>query len=106
MEAVAKLKNPALKARQVQIIGKVVRTRRYQEFTYTTIICPAADEYSKPSIVEIRSNRKFGEKDEIINCVAVLGGFEGKPYETKDKDTGEIGRVTPVTHFLDFVELV
>lgn len=105
MEAVANLKkSPALKPRQVQVTGKVTRTRRYDKFTYTTIICPAADEYSKPQIVEVRSDRKFGERDEVVNIVAVLGGFEGKAYRVTDKDTGEVTSVVPVQHYLDFVE--
>lgn len=105
MEAVAtKAKTPVLGARHVQIQGKVVRTRRYQEHTYTTIICPAADEYSKPQVVEVRSTRKFAEKDDKTNIVALLGGFEGRVYESRDKDTGEVTRVTPVTLYLDFVE--
>lgn len=106
MEAVAKQKTPVLKVRQVHIIGKVVRTRRYQDFTYTTIICPAADEYSKPQVVELRSSRKFAEKDDVTSVVAQLGGFEGKAYESRDKETGEISKVIPVTLYLDFVEVV
>lgn len=103
MEAVATKKAPVLGVRQLQITGKVMRTRRYQEFTYTTIVCPAADEYSKPQVVEVRSVRKFAEKDEVATFVAQLGGFEGKAYESRDKSTGEISRVIPVTLYLDYV---
>lgn len=106
MDAATKVKTPVLKTRQVHITGKVVRSRRYQDFTYTTIICPAADEYSKPQVCELRSTRKFAEKDDVTSVVAQLGGFEGKAYESRDKETGEISRVIPVTLYLDFVELV
>jgi hypothetical protein len=103
MEAVATKKAPVLGVRQLVITGKVIRSRRYQDHTYTTVICPAADEYSKPQVVEVRSSRKFAEKDEVTTFVAQLGGFEGKPYESKDKSTGEISRVIPVTLYLDYV---
>lgn len=103
MEAVATKKAPVLGVRQLQITGKVMRTRRYQEFTYTTIVCPAADEYSKPQVVEVRSARKFAEKDEVATFIAQLGGFEGKAYESRDKSTGEVSRVIPVTLYLDYV---
>lgn len=105
MEALAKAKSPVLALRQVQITGKVIRIRRYQEHTYTTIICPAVDEYSKPQVVELRSSRKFAEKDDVTNVIAQLGGFEGRAYESRDKDSGEISRVIPVTLFLDFVDV-
>lgn len=104
MEATSVKKAPVLKTRQVHIVGKVVRTRRYQEFSYTTIICPAADEYSKPQVVEIRSARKFADKDDVTSVVAQLGGFEGRAYESRDKETGEVNKVIPVTLYLDFVE--
>lgn len=106
MDAVANVKKkPDLKARQVHIVGKVLRSRRWQESTYTTIVCPAADEYSKPQIVEIRGARKFAEKDDVVSIVAQLGGFEGRAFEARDKDSGEVTRVIPVTITLDFVDL-
>lgn len=105
MDAATKVKPPVLGVRQVHIIGKVLRIRRWQEFTYTTIICPAADEYSKPQVVEVRSSRKFAEQQDVTSFIATLGGFEGKPYESRDKD-GVVTRVIPVTLYLDFVDLV
>lgn len=104
MEAVANRSTAGLKPRQMQIVGKILRTRRYERFTYTTVVCPAADEYSKPQVVEIRSDRKFGDRDDLVTVTAQLGGYEGKPYRHTDKDSGEVTSITPVTHYLDFVE--
>lgn len=101
----AKNTAPVLKTRQTHIIGKVLRIRRYQQFTYTTIVCPAADEYSQPQKVELRSDRKFAERDEVASVVAQLGGYEGKPYKYTDKDTGEVTMLTPVTLYLDFIDV-
>lgn len=88
----------------VSIVGKITRVRRYEQFFYTTIICPAKDEYSKPSIVEIRSKARFGDVDEKTNIKAELGGYEGKAYTVTDRETGERKNLVPVTMFLDLCE--
>lgn len=88
----------------VLIAGKVLRVRRHETFTYTTVITPAKDEYSRPSVVEVRSKARFGEKDEVIRVTCELGGYEGKAYAVVDKDTGERKTLVPVNHFLDLVE--
>ena len=89
---------------QVLIKGKVLRCRRYDQHFYTAVITPAADQYSKPSIVEVRSKARFAEVDEETSCTALLGGFEGKSYRVTDRDTGEQRSLIPVNLFLDLVE--
>jgi hypothetical protein len=88
----------------VLIVGKVTRVRRYEKSVYTTIICPAKDEYSRPSVVEIRSKARFAEKDETTRVNCELGGWEGKSYTITDKESGERLALIPVTLFLDLVE--
>lgn len=88
----------------VSIVGKITRVRRYEQFFYTTIICPAKDEYSKPSIIEIRSKSRFGDTDEKTNIKAELGGYEGKAYTVTDRESGERKSLVPVTMFLDLCE--
>lgn len=92
------------KPMQTLIVGKVLRVRRYEQFTYTTIICPAADLYSKPSVVEIRSSRRFADKEEEVTVTAKLGGYEGKPYKGVDKESGERITLIPVNLYLDLVD--
>lgn len=94
----------AAKALHVRIVGKVTRVRRHEKFFYTTIICPAVDEYSRPSVVEVRSKARFADVDEVTRCEAVLGGYEGKSYAVVDKETGERKTLVPVNLFLDAVE--
>lgn len=91
-------------AMRIRIIGKATRVRRYEKFTYTTVICPAADEYSKPSVCEIRSKARFAEVDEKIDVFSTLGGYEGKSYAVTDRESGERKTMVPVNHFLDLVE--
>lgn len=102
--ATAKVAGIGVKPLHVFIMGKVVRTRRYEQHWYTTIICPAADAYSRPSVVEVRSKSKFAERDEETKCNAILGGYEGKSYKATDRESGEMRTVTPVQLFLDLVE--
>jgi hypothetical protein len=88
---------------EVSIAGKVLRVRRHEAFTYTTVVTPAADSYSKPSIVEVRSKARFAERDEETTFRARLGGYEGRSYRVTDKDTGEQKQLVPVNMFLDLL---
>ena len=92
------------KPRIVFVVGKIIRVRRHEKFFYTTVICPAKDEYSRPSVLEIRSNARFGDTEETCKVNAELGGYEGKPYVVTDRETGERKSLVPVNHFLDLVE--
>lgn len=88
----------------VSIKGKIVRSRRYNGSTYTTLITPAPDAYSRPSVVEVRSESRVGDVDQEVTVTAKVGGYERKAFMTTDKDTGEQKRVIPVDHTLDLVE--
>lgn len=88
---------------QVLVAGKITRVRRHEKFFYTTIICPAKDAYSRPSVVEIRSKARFGDNDEETKVTAELGGYEGKAYQVTDRETGERKSLVPVNLFLDLV---
>jgi len=104
----AESKVAAISAQQkpmlVVVAGKITRVRRHEQFFYTTVICPAKDAYSRPSIVEIRSKARFGEREEETKVTAELGGYEGKAYPVTDKETGERKTLIPVNLFLDLVE--
>ena len=89
---------------EVFIKGKCLRVRRHEQFTYTTIVTPAKDAYSRPSVVEVRSKSRFVERDEECSCNALLGGYEGKAYAVVDKETGERRQLVPVNLFLDLIE--
>lgn len=94
----------AVKAMVVVVAGRVEGSKSYEGKRYTQVMTPAADAYSRPQLVEIRSKARLGDKGEEISCQCLLGGFQRKPYETKDKQTGEIVKVVPVEHTLDLVE--
>lgn len=88
----------------VRIVGRVESIRRYDGFTYTVVITPAPDVYSKPNYVEFRSKGKFADKEDEVDVRGRLGGWLGKQYQVKDKTTGEVSTLTPCNMFLDYVE--
>lgn len=89
---------------QVLIKGKVEHSRRFDGKRYTRIITPAADAYSRPQVVEVRSVSKLGDVGDETEVSCRLGGYTRKPYRTTDKETGETSMVTPVDLTLDAVE--
>lgn len=79
----------AVKSMVVLVAGKVQEVRRHEKTIFTRVIAPAADEYSKPQIVEIRSQQRIGERGDVIKQLCRLGGYEGRPFNAVDKSTGE-----------------
>lgn len=89
---------------QVMVKGRIEESRRHDGVNYTRLVCPAADEYSRPSVVEFRSKARLGQKGDTIVQLGLLGGFVRKPFMAVDKSTGEQTKVTPVDMTLDAVE--
>ncbi|WP_244965366.1 single-stranded DNA-binding protein [Janthinobacterium lividum] len=94
----------SVKSMHVVVVGRIEGSKTYEGKRYTQVMTPAADAYSRPQLVEIRSKARLGDKGEEISAPCVLGGFQRKPYETKDKQTGEVVKVVPVEHTLDLIE--
>ena len=89
---------------QMMLRGRIEDTRRHENTQYTRVLCPAADEYSNPQTMEIRSKARLGQKGETITQLCLVGGYKRKPFMATDKDTGEQTRVVPVEHTVDAVE--
>lgn len=94
----------ALPSMRVLVRGRIEGSKTFDGKRYTKIMTPAADAYSRPQIVEIRSKQQLGSKGEEVSVPCLLGGFERKSYEAKDKSSGEVVRVVPVEHTLDLIE--
>ena len=88
----------------VYVLGKVEAARRYDGNSYTRVICPAPDPYSKPAVVEIRSPKGVGARGEEVALHCRLSGYPRKSYKVTDKETGEIATINPVEMTLDLVE--
>lgn len=89
---------------EVVIKGRVQAARRFDGNVYTRLVLPAASEYEKPQVVQVRGKGKLGDRDEVVTVVCRVGGYARKPYDVTDKETGEVSKVTPVDITLDAVE--
>ena len=78
----------------VLVKGKVINVRRHENKINTLITCPAKDEYSRPAVVEVRSDRRLGEVEQIVAVECELGGF---PNNFTIRDTGEQVRSARLT---------
>lgn len=93
-----------IKPMQVMVHGRVEASRNHDGVRYTRILAPAPDAYSRPQTVEIRSKQPFGARGDEVKVLAQLGGYTRRPFETRDKFTGELLKVFPVDMTLDAVE--
>ncbi|GAA7769425.1 hypothetical protein HpMS107_51480 [Helicobacter pylori] len=93
-----------IKPMQVVVRGRVEASRTYEGVRYTRVMTPAADAYSRPQVVEVRSKQRLGEKGEEVTVLCAVGGYQRKTYKATDKDTGEVVTITPVDVTLDAVE--
>lgn len=65
---------PARRPLEVLIEGKIVSQRRHENRQYTVIRCAAADAYSHPSTVEVRSSGRLGDVDQVIEVECRVSG--------------------------------
>lgn len=93
-----------LKPMQTLVHGRVEAVRTHDGVRYTRVLTPAPDAYSRPQTVEIRSKQPLAPKGDEVKVICSLGGYTRKPFEMKDKQSGEIIKITPVDHTLDAVE--
>ncbi|MDH4447351.1 MAG: single-stranded DNA-binding protein [Acidovorax sp.] len=89
---------------QVHVKGRIDARRRHEKTTYTRILTPAPDAYSRPQTIEIRSKGTLGQVGDEVIVLAQLGGYTRKPFRSTDKETGEVSTVTPVDMTLDAIE--
>ena len=89
---------------QVLVRGRIDAVRRHDKTTYTRIITPAPDPYSRPQTVEIRSKQRLGQPGDQVTQLGFLGGYARKPFRITDKETGETTTVILVEHIVDAIE--
>jgi hypothetical protein len=89
---------------QVFVEGKITASRYADQKYYTTLTCKAADEYSQPPVLEIRSRGQLGAVDQIFKGNCKLGGYLGKPFQVTDRQTGAQRQARNCNMTLDLVE--
>jgi hypothetical protein len=107
-EKVTPINTPKLNMGQAYLSGLITNRRRVTGTSGTTWLTilklPAADKFSHPSTVEVRSTSPVGEINQEWAGVVNVGGFprsfNGKP----DPDTGEIKAIKTAQIHLDVVE--
>lgn len=86
-----------LSTNQGHISGRIQSRRAINTATgklhLTVLKLAAADPYSHPATVELRSSSSLGVPGDDWNGVITLGGMPNN-YEVKDKETGEMTRVS------------
>lgn len=75
---------PRLKPNQVFCKGKIEAVEDNKGDTvYTTVVCPAADAYSSPAVVQIWSKRRIGREGDEVSLLCQIGGYRNK-FTTRD----------------------
>lgn len=89
----------------VTVFGKIDRVGFNAPIHYTTVLCPAADEYSGPQVVRIRSERPLGSVGQEITQACRLGGYKRPSFQTKgDPSRGVMPEtIFPVELTLDVI---
>jgi len=88
----------------VFITGRVDKVDIVNGVRYTAVICPAADRYSNPEIIQVRSKRPIGSKGDEIQQWGRVGGFRGRAFDMTDKETGEVRKTRSVILTIDAIE--
>lgn len=90
------------------VAGRISSKRRYRtrqgQTVYLTILkLAAADEFSSPETIEVRSAQPLGEVGETWRGKVKLGGY-ARSYNTEDPQTGEKVTVQTADNNLTVVE--
>lgn len=99
---------PKLQPGQTFLAGLIAGRRRISgqsgSLWLTVVKLPAADEFSHPGTVELRSDNPIGEVNDKWQGVVSVTGFP-RSYNTKpDPDTGEIKAIKTAQVMLEVVE--
>jgi hypothetical protein len=104
---VAQFQQKPLPHYQAAIKGMVANVRQQPisgtKYFLTLIRLPAADEYSHPATVEVRSEKLIGKKGEEIEGAVMVGGYPDS-WERIDRDTGEKEVIPTARIVLQWIE--
>jgi len=75
---------------QTIVAGRIQSSRVHEGNQYTTITCPAKNEFSMPSVVEVKSKRKLGEVNSLLAPTPCAVSGYIRLFTYPNKKTGEI----------------
>jgi hypothetical protein len=85
------------------VSGLVTKRRKFRDTFETVITAAAPDEYTAPTPLLVRSEFPIGKVGDKIAVQCRVGGFRGRAYDWRDKDSGEVRRVEPYHVTLDAI---
>ncbi|BEJ34192.1 DNA-binding protein G5P [Enterobacter cloacae] len=89
---------------ETTVTGKIKRFNNGGGYYYTTVVSPAADAYSFPPVIRIKSKKSLGRVgDEIEDIHCRITGYE-RSFPYTDKQTGEQSRGFNVDMLLELLE--
>lgn len=75
-------------ANRVLVYGLVQGLRKVESDDFNgyshEVVLPAASEFERPAVVEVRCNRKLADRGQVLDCPARLAGYVRK-FSYKDK---------------------
>jgi hypothetical protein len=83
---------PKLQRNQMYLVGRIaaVQTKRDAQNRYIHhIATPAADEFSRPQELDVRSKVRLGAVGDPVSLVVSWEGYQQR-FTYKDKETGEV----------------
>lgn len=99
---------PKLQMGQAYLSGLIAGRRRVTTSSgavwLTVVRLPAADEFSHPATVEVRSKSSIGDVDERWQGIVSVNGFPRQYNSKPDPETGEIKLIRTAEVRLDVVE--
>ena len=75
----------SMKPNQIMLIGRLDHVSKFDGKFDHIITLPAADEYSKPSVVRLAATEKLGAVDEMVKCLACFTGWPNN-YHNKNNE--------------------
>lgn len=78
---------PKIAPMQVYIEGKITRQRRHERKFYTIITAAAADVYSMPAMIEVRSDEQLGQEGDVVKIICRVSGFV-RQFDYTERGTG------------------
>lgn len=69
----------------------------------TCMRLPAADAYSHPATIEVRSEKPIGKKGDEVEGAVMVGGYPDS-WERTDKQTGEVETIATARIVLQWLE--
>ncbi|EDW0928642.1 DNA-binding protein G5P [Salmonella enterica subsp. enterica] len=89
---------------ETTVTGKIKRFNSSGGFYYTTVVSPAADAYSFPPVIRIKSKKSLGRVgEEIVDVPCRVTGYE-RSFPYTDKQTGEQSKGYNVDMLLELLE--